>query len=998
MCSLTDRDNFLLTFVHTLCLTGHETEGVPGNLQQNQLDAIQALEYAPFTYEINHTLLLGLHSACLEVINATTKACLSRLTRMNNKDKAELMGLILDTCFLNLTGRRPVGHGSDTNEERRIIQLESAVVRLLKAVVYELLSNPIEYEHHISRILSRARQIQHLEDAQELADVTVQFQHLLADDDSRTYHYDAVELQKQRQSETYESPTSSESSLRAYLENDARLSIRDVPQHLIRLYRVLLSVQSGVKKKAVLLKALDNLTKWLQEVPSLGADEWEDHVQEMVSRARVGVKWETLNLNVVRYLEFQLELLPGSSHSEDLFKMLQNKYAFGEHEEILIAGLRLLAFMPVIRTRVDELTDFILARGKQYRSIKVWRSIIGLIEAHVTGLDDTVLTIEDLTKKDQQLFRVISQILEPDNRMRSLLYQLSTTDGRLSNNPDIEVEVRQTAWRILLRCLPANRARLYQEGLLQHDGRFFLATLQEAASQSQRILWDVLLTHWDELMGTTVPETVRTERLYAVADYFEATRHFDALRCSEDEQGHLIKLALDDRKQEIRELFFNKILAAGYRLEIEKELQRRDILHKRQMLTQSNQKVIKYKDELSRLHNKTVEQQKLKAVHVLDIQTGLQEREQLVTGGWITTSQFQVMFEEVREELIGTLEQAAQEYEALQELQRQMRVELENSRIAANQINGLVKDQKRREYERETLQKQLNNASSQLSGVQSELNNITSQIRNLERSTGFPPPRTGNQETDNRAIDQYNHRVNRIRWEIQALKNQTSKLEGQGFELKRMIEHCENGIERESNEIEHLQGQINKLRSEISSIEHPVSSIRSDFRAVQAKWRKLQQAIEQLRARADETAEQNVREQERTRSELSHNTRAIEKQQQNLRQVYNEIHRLSDLIDQVGHSHDVQVTRSQQLVQAIDSGRHNYEDLAQRAVLESAHANDIGCTKEKRHEQQTVEKQESKVQYAYGVQEALKRQESPPTKEEYKHQKRQAARRRRIMS
>ena len=136
-----------------------------------------------------------------------------------------------------------------------------------------------------------------------------------------------------------------------------------------------------------------------------------------------------------------------------------------------------------------------------------------------------------------------------------------------------------------------------------------------------------------------------------VADYFEATRNFDAIRHDGQDISHLLKLALDHEDSNVRDMYIKTIINAGYRLEMEKEVQRREILSTREELTKSNNRVIELEDELSRLNRETVEQQKQKADCVLEIQEGFQERDRMVTEGWINTSQFQVSMEKVREEV-----------------------------------------------------------------------------------------------------------------------------------------------------------------------------------------------------------------------------------------------------------------------------------------------------------------------------------------------------------
>jgi chromosome segregation ATPase len=715
----------------------------------------------------------------------------------------------------------------------------------------------------------------------------------------------------------------------------------------------------------------------------------------MVNRARIGEAWEALDLNVVRHLEIQFELLPGQEHPEDLFQLLRRKYAVPEQEEILIAGFRLLTFMPVMRIRADELIDFVHEKGKRYRSFTSWKALIELIESHITGLEDLVLTRESLNRKDRRRLRVMNRTLAIDKKLRNSLYKISVdSELKLSNSSENEDAIRQAAWRALLRSLPANRIELFQEGLLQHEGRFLLATLEEAAKLHQRMLWNQLLSHWERLFTQNLPEDEKSKRLKAVASYFEATRNYDAIRYDGQEISPFLKFALDHEDADVRDVFLKAIVNAGYRLEIDKEIQRRDILNIRKNLTQSNNRVIE--NELARLRGETVERQKEKADCVFEIQDGLRERDKMITEGWIHNSQFQVSMEEVREVLTETLDQASHEYAALDELQCRMRFELENSRKVRDHVQSLVNQHRMHAKERDRIQDELNSEQQNFLHTELELNDIFNEIKCLKLNFPSAPKMTGDPEVDQRAADRHTQEVGKIQSEIRRLQDRSNDLEGTAYRLRGVIKHCEQGISREETAMEKLQREIDITRKEIKRLKYNINAIRSDFCAGQQRWKAMRREIEILREEKDRIAHEFAAARQHAKEELSQNTSQIEIYQQELTQKQIEIHRLSNLLNQTGRHKDNQTTKSQELIQALDSGRHHHDDIAKKAIVESANANDIGYSLEARENQNIMQQQESRVHYAYGTSEALSRQDKPPTRKEHKKQKRQAVRRRRL--
>jgi len=950
--------------------------------------AIKHLRDAPPLKRWDRGLLEGLRCMNSELVSQTVNACVYRLHQFSDAEwQDSFMGTILDACFSNLSGRsrRHTSSKKSTGraEKGRVNLHEQAAAKLIREIANHLRKHPLKMEHHRARLLTRARQIEHLEGKGDLADAVAEFQYALGKGAELSDNVVAAQLHLLRKFESYQSPKTTEPTLRAYLKQDKQLPLETISQALFQNYRFLLNSHAKENAYKALLDSMDNVIHWLDNIPWDGEGR-DALVGDILKKVRIkNPTWDELTLPVRLHLEVQLELLPGTTHPEDLLNLLRTKYAAAnvkQSEDILIRGLELLQRCPMIRYRVDELYDFIDEPGKRQRSEKVWYAFLALVEKLLTGLADFRLIDQKvLGKEEAKRNKAMEQILAPDKKLVSLLRKISLEETWIAAG------IRERAWRILLRSLPQERNELYAEGL---NGRFFIATLEEAAQQHQRSLWDLLISKWDQFVSVEIPAEERQARIKAIADYFRQTRVYEGVQ-NDGQIGPMLQLALEDQDSNVRKFAENAIISSGYALELQRERQRRDLLRLSDERTETHQQVIKFDKAFSDLTNQASETQTKRADHALQIQALLQEREFIVTQGWINSSHMQVDLGEVGEMLEQALREAGKQLRSLTDLQQRMNEGLSESRQAYRQTDRLVSEQKNYEIKQRRLEQQLSQAQSTLQQYQSEFSAAKRELNRLNNSPPSPPSYTPSDPDEARRVRQnYENAVSEHRRRIYRQESTVNQLSRRINDCEHEINHCRNGIAQVENTLDRLQREINQIRTRIDDIERQINGLRVEFRQGQATWKELRSKIDRLELQARAIKENSAAERLRTLARVNQNTAAYRHEQATLNQVNAQLQQLYTQVNATKEQLDYHKTRHQELIQAIESGRQNYDDVGSKADQQSRQADATGFSLQAREEQKTQENQESSVFYAHGIKEELKTQPAPSTRQERKRLRR----------
>lgn len=970
----------------------------PSETPEDLFRAVDLLRNAPPLEAWNRGLLMGLRSACPEVVLHTVQACAKRLTSFTSaKHRDDFMERIFEACFINLSGRKNMAR-EDQLENQRAAQLESASMMLIRAVTDRLRAKPYVHEHQCSRLLSWAKRLENLEGFGELAQSVVEFQRFLGSDERRGS--DAREAQRINQFRKYhafQSPGTTEATLIAYLEEDSKVAVCDLSQEVFSVYRTAFNVQAADRVSRPVRMMFENLIGWLDQIPWRGGTCHEELIEDMAKRASIGVPRSQLNLLTVRHLEAQHELLPGPNHPEDLLVLLRKKFGAPQHQEILIRGLNLLARLPLIRFRIDELWDFLSEENRIYRSQETWEAFLNLIESALTGLPDIVIARGPLSEKEQRREKLMGRLLAADKRMRKQLHDLAT--GRdalvLSQNAELEKGVRIIAWKTLLRFLPDDRERLYKQGLVDYADQLFKVTIEEATHHAQRPVWTILRIHWERIVGSAAPVAERKARIRAIAGLFETVREYEAVQNDGKSLGPLLAMALDDPDSENCAIAADAIVSAGFRSEIDREKLRRDLLRLRDELTESESSAIGLERRIRDLSRQRSDKQTARAEIGLQQQDLLRQRDHLVIEGWITISRYQVDMREVREQLAQVVIEEQEEAENLRSLQAEMGKRLGQSQKVGSEVLRLVEHQRQSEAEQENAAERQSTMESRLLRTSERYNESENDLNRLRNDPPEEPSPMEDEVEDHAVRERYERARSEHDRRVSALEGRLYELEKRMERERAEIENCGARIKEAARIIARLQRAIQELQQRIDSIRQGIESVRQVLTVAQGRWEALRAQIRELEARVVRLERAFSRKHSATEASLGENSEKFRKTQASLVALGADLQKLAKQIGSASHKQDQQMTRCQELAQCIDSGRQNYDTVGNRARQESAQADAKGQSTQRQTEQSIIEQQETKIQYQYATQRALDGLPPPKTHVERTQQQKRALRERR---
>jgi chromosome segregation ATPase len=478
-----------------------------------------------------------------------------------------------------------------------------------------------------------------------------------------------------------------------------------------------------------------------------------------------------------------------------------------------------------------------------------------------------------------------------------------------------------------------------------------------------------------------LPAEERRRRVHALAGAFRQTRNFEAVQDGgeeaegEDRLGPMIRLALDDPDEEVRRDAERAVVDAGYQLELRREQERRQILHLRDQLTDTNRRIVELEDEISGLTRDATEAQVARAEHTFEVQGHLGQRDLLTTDGWLTTTEVQVDLEEVRAALQAALAAAAAELELLHALRRRMAREHRAAREVHGAIRTLVRQQEQLEAEIARQEEQQRRAERRAAQAESEQARQQSRLGSL--SPPSPPRNRGDAEQYQRDLAAYRNAEARYHSQRHDLENRIAALGGEIRSCRAEVRSCRQAIEQARASWERLGRRIREERSRIDAIRRRIGELEREFRTRQATCREIRREIARLQAEVRRIEARFESERSSRRARLDANTARIGEEQGHLGRLRGELHALSERLNARGDDLDRQRTRGQRLVQAIDSGRQSYERVAGEADQQSAHADASGLAQQRATEQERREEQESLALYVEGVERALRQ---PPSR------------------
>ncbi len=934
--------------------------------------AVATLRRAPPEVCWDRALLLGMQSQHPAVVTDAVKAVVHRLERRTEPSAiSDLMTAILDVCFWNLSGRDITRRTATKAEVATALAFERAASALIRQISDLLEARPDAFRMQRARLLSRSRAIAHLPGGSNLHSAVLRFQRSLGSADTPSAKI-GRDIDRVRQFDAMVTASTNQAMLLSILRYDETRSILAIDASWLGAYRTMIAVQETARARQAMGHALRNLVRWLDELPVTDTAR-EDVLPDLAATAGLATApWDGLERRVVRHFEAHMELLPGPDHAHDLLVQMRTRFSSATHQDLLALGFRVLKRLPMVRYRSAELEEFLRAAVGEERSFDTWLAAIELVEHLATGLDDFVLTREALTAKERRRTRALEALLSHDRRLRALLYELATDPRwRISEDPTVSDQVRDAAWRALLRVRPSNVDGLIREGLFEHDGRLFIATVEQTAQAHERALWEAVLPRFEEI-ERDLDASRRATRLTALAKAFERTRNFEALRAEPGALGPMLDLVFEENDggepTEVANQAEKSVSAAGYQLEISRERIRRRLIRLRQALTTSNDRVMALEAELTALSNEASQRRLDRVDHALRVQELLQERDVAITRSMTLTADVIARCVQARRELRAQLAEAANAERELSQLQDAMDRHCDHMQQLAAQVESLVARQKTLCDEAAALRREAASAMRSAAANESRADSLERRRRNMTPPSR--PTRTGDPDQDRAANSRYDDDLSSFHSTLNDLERQARSCRSDAAADRRRASSCETRANEADGQVRALQGTIDDLQGDVHAGEQHTVALNDRFCAQAETCLELRRAIERLIDRIDGLEAEADQRRRTLRATAQQNRALVAQAQADLETLQARLQTIARQMNRTGHALDDQKTQSQTFVQNIESDREEYDRVGDRADGESAQADATGHSLNERDRVNRLRRQEAAVLYTERIERA----------------------------
>jgi hypothetical protein len=950
------------------------------------LDAVVTLEAAPERPEWDAALALGLLVDDGRIVDRTIVACMKRFRgRKDAVAQDLLLELLLTHCFTSLSASPSEASGQRDQRDH----VERSAAKLIREITALLCEHPDELEPHRSRLLSHARRIQHIQGAGELSEAVVAFQEAISVRDGRSDHEVAERISRHRKLELYESPETSEATLLAYLSLDRGLRLEHLSSELLGAYRVLIATQSQERAPHAIHDAIGNLGTWLSEIPYEGRRKLEI-LREIIGRAAVGVPWEELPLPVRRHLELHHELLPGPDHPEDLLRVAREKYSSPEGEDIFRDLLRLFRSLPLIRFRIHDLTELLVGLGHRRRSQRSWRELLDFVETLVTGLEEVVPQSEEVDEATARLNRARRELLAHDAELRAMLRRIAIDASfRVSDDPAVEVAVREQAWRILLRSQPPDRFELVRRAI-ESEPQLLLPTIEESAGAHRRDFWRVVVPRWTTLVGAAADDRLR--RVGVITEAFRLTSPVELLQRSGDHPAPLVTLALDDNDAEVRTMVEKAIVDAGYGMEIDivREQRRLEVL--RNDLETTRMRAIATQGQIDAARD-AFRRADVQRSEQLVAWEGLREqRAAIETDVIIRAAETGIRLEELRVRTAEALQRAEIEEQRLTELAARTAEQVRHATAIARELASLVARQTQVEQRLSDAQRELADATRNLRSAQSAIGGAQAELRRVQNSVPSAPSRSSDPEEMARRNARYAAQRAAHEQQMRRASRELEEIQDRIQRYSRTQQSCQNTIQGAQAELAQLAASVSAADERRRSLQSRIADLERETAARRTTWEQLRSEVAALNRQTEAVATEAARAQSRSMAQLAENARASDAARARIEAIEREMREIGTRLTALRSELQRLELLAQRLQHDFDMGLARLDHLSEQSVTASALADRRGATLERQHEFDTTDLQQSLVQYAAGIRRALRHAAPSPTRSEREHRRAEARR------
>ena len=812
-----------------------------------------------------------------------------------------------------------------------------------------LLVNLTQFENLRSYILSQTIRISKLKAQKDLISAAIQFHKKLLDNIHGASVQPTKKLLETRKFNVYMSKDATEDSVIAYLNHDHSIPVEKLERRLFAMYRCLLNVHQDRPK--VILKAFHNLRDWLSQLPQTMENlrQYLSEIKKISQNTRFD--WDTdCSLPIRLHLYAHAELVPNPNRRNntemDIIELMGKILNYQEAAYAMQAGFEVLALLPGLRRNVHPLILLIQSPNMRKQPPNVWKAAFDACKNLLSGLSLYDPTSDPQNVQHMDHHRIRKSMLRVDAQLRSMLSEI--VFPRLS--PQYPKDIRKLAWRSLLMSNPPNRNEWFHKALSPVDWELLPITLDMAKETRFRNLWNEIEPIWEELTSEH-PHHNRIDTFTILCQALQQISPFEMVK-------YLIPIAFDDPDPTIRERARltlenasmetsvmisdsddpdNNVCASGYTQELNKESQRREILRLASSLDQINKTIIAIEETIDRLIIELNQSVMKRTNTTISIQISLQQRDALVTEGWIDYSELQVRMHSILEQLQQALQEAKQLIKELDHFKEKLDRQLEAIKQQQNAIRQLVEEQI-------VLEKNIKRTQKEIGQLRQNISSAESSIRRIEREI----------ITIRDEIRQYSHfnysddHDVRLEQEIE-INNKRNKAEKRLRNKQREVDQYFSSIQSYQTQISGAESKLSIQRDSLNAISRQIQTIRqstpplqraydqslSVFNQRKSSYEAVRRRIVDLRGIYQSIESEYANKRRKKNEQMDQSNRELNRFHQQLEQIQKICHQISKELATNKDSLQQNRTKSQQLGQQIEAGRKHYDVLAKRALVES---------------------------------------------------------------
>ncbi len=602
---------------------------------------------------------------------------------------------------------------------------------------------------------------------------------------------------------------------------------------------------------------------------------------------------------------------------------------------------------------------------------------IDFLDSHYTGLDVYQPSSEP-NKQESQEERYRRRLLIDGNLRADQL--IKKTLLQLTLNEQLPDQIRAKAWSVIIEKMPADLYKLLNEHLptLQTNDTLLNGTLKNIESIYSIQSYPLLERLWLQRGNFKIEIQEQIIRaLGAVGSYDIVTL--------------LIPVVFDDPQERLKQLAKDVLVNEGYEVEIEREAHRRKILSLHAQEKEVSKNIVENEERIKSLHLEINQTQVNYNVNAQELSYYLNELDSFLLGRKLEMADNAIEQAKLKgkiEVLLRRLGEVFQEIKVItQRLNEKVRL-ADNllSQIRSTEQEILRKDKELRNARKQLQQEQRNlqrlrsddrscasnldsikrkyeSARSEYNSLGRKINGLQSDLSNLERRRRQAAAAANSGQNNFFQSSS----VASLDSKIRSKEGDISRARGRYNEQNRKVNNLSGEMGREQSRLRKIRNGISQTQNSISNLERLIPSLEQDISRLQSRHDKLAMRlreinidIDQYRAQVNQhsnTADRLQAQVNQLQGELNvviNQFNSIqEKTNQGARQRSNHLSELrnagqalNQYLQELGEDFTTTEnllsnlkTEKQRLIQLVEVEREHYDQIGDRANMETTKAN-----------------------------------------------------------